>query len=253
MGDLSDIKEVGKYAERMGQCFSSTRAVAHLHVNDIQRIDDIMRNEYNFSDGCGKISPALCQEIAEVLELKRTPSAVQFRLGGCKGVLCRSPSVRGKQIQLRPSQSKFNSMHTELEVIKASVFLPASLNRQAITLLSTLEVSDAVFMEMRDVQVEELDLMLKYEHSAIQVLQRYIDEWGVSRRLADMVRAGFMRKRDPWLNNLLSLFRISCLRDLKYRAKLFVDDGAFLLGVLDETYSLKENEIFVSRTQIILL
>jgi len=98
---------------------------------------------------------------------------------------------------------------------------------------------------MRDVQVEELDLMLKYEHSAIQVLQRYIDEWGVSRRLADMVRAGFMRKRDPWLNNLLSLFRISCLRDLKYRAKLFVDDGAFLLGVLDETYSLKENEIFV--------
>src|SRR6185295_19425589 len=34
MGDLSDIKEVGKYAARMGQCFSSTRAVAHLHVND---------------------------------------------------------------------------------------------------------------------------------------------------------------------------------------------------------------------------
>ena len=100
-------------------------------------------------------------------------------------------------------------------------------------------------MDMRDVQVEDLDRMLQNEHSAMQVLLRYIDEWGVSRRLADMVRAGFMRQQDPWVVNLLSLFRISCLRDLKNKAKLFVDEGAFLLGVLDETHSLKEDEIFV--------
>ena len=67
---------------------------------------------------------------------------------------------------------------------------------------------------------------------------------GQSRRLADMVKAGFMRNQDPWLVNLLSPFRISCLRDLKNNAKIFVDDdGAFLL---DETNSLNENEIFVS-------
>ena len=66
---------------------------------------------------------------------------------------------------------------------------------------------------------------------------------GQSRRLADMVKADFMRNQDPWLVNLLSPFRISCLRDLKNNAKIFVDDGAFLL---DETNSLNENEIFVS-------
>ena len=53
--------------------------------------------------------------------------------------MCQCVNVsRGNQIQVRPSQSKFNSLHTELEVIRASTFLPASLNRQAITLLSTL-------------------------------------------------------------------------------------------------------------------
>jgi len=118
MGDLSNIEEVAKYAARMGQCFLGTRAMAYLPVNDIQRINDIMRND----------SPALCQEIAEVLELKSTPFAVQFRLGGCKSVLwmCQCVNVsRGNQIQVRPSQSKFNSLHTELEVIRASTFLPS--------------------------------------------------------------------------------------------------------------------------------
>jgi len=117
MGNLSDIKVVAKYATHMGQCFSSTRAVTHLPMNDIRLIDDIMRNGYNFSNGCGKISRALCQQIAEVLDLKSIPSAVQFRLGGYKGVLCMSPYVREKQIQVRPSQRKFDSLHRELEVI----------------------------------------------------------------------------------------------------------------------------------------
>ena len=44
-------------------------------------------------------------------------------------------------------------------------------------------------MGMTDAQVEDLDLMLQNEHGAMH-------EWDVSRRLADMVRAGFMRKQD---------------------------------------------------------
>jgi len=245
MGNLSGIKAVAKYATRMGQCLSSSRAVTHLPVNDIQFINDITRNGYNFSDGCGKISQALCQQIAEVLDLKSVPSAVQFRLGGYEGVLCMSPNVRGKQIQVRPSQRKFDSPHTELEVIRASTFLPAYLNRQAITLLSTLKVPDSTFVNMRNSEANDLDRMLQNEHSAMRVLLRYIDEWGLSRRLADMVKAGFMRQQDPWLAKLLSLFRLSCLHDLKNKAKIFVENGAFLLGVMDETNSLKEDEIYL--------
>ncbi|CAB5393779.1 unnamed protein product [Rhizophagus irregularis] len=50
MGNFTD-KTVAKYAARMGQCFSSTRAIQRLLVHDIKEIPDIERNGYVFSDG----------------------------------------------------------------------------------------------------------------------------------------------------------------------------------------------------------
>jgi RNA-dependent RNA polymerase len=244
MGDFSTNKNVAKYAARMGQCFSSTRAIQHLPVNDIREIPDVIRNRYTFSDGVGKISGSLARKIAEKLEIKTTPSAFQFRLAGYKGVLCLSRFVRDNQIQVRPSQHKFESTHYVLEVIRASTFIPAYLNRQAITLLSVLGVPDDVFIEMKDAQVGDLDRMLKNENTAVNVLQQNIDEHGISKSLADLVKAGFLQKRDRYLMNLISLFRIMMLRDLKKKAKIRVDKGAFLLGVLDETGTLKEGQVY---------
>ncbi|RHZ65049.1 hypothetical protein Glove_319g157 [Diversispora epigaea] len=248
MGEFSSIKNVAKYAARMGQCFSSTRAIAQLRVNDIKEIHDIERNKYNFSDGTGKISPDLAKQIATTLELKSTPCAFQFRLAGYKGVLCLSRYLRGQQIQVRPSQLKFESNHNVLEIIRGSCMITAYLNRQAITLLSTLGIPDKVFIDMKDEQVEELDKMLQSDPTAIRVLQQNIDEYGMTRTLADLVKAGFLSRRDPYLVNLISLFRIIVLRDLKKKAKIRVSDGAFLLGVLDETESLKEDQIYVCKS-----
>jgi hypothetical protein len=244
MGDFSTNKNVAKYAARMGQCFSSTRAIQYLPVDDIKEIPDVIINRYTFSDGVGKMSFSLAKKVAEKLGLKVVPSAIQFRLAGYKGVLCQSKYVQGNQVQVRPSQHKFESAHYVLEVIRGSTFTPACLNRQAITLLSSLGVPDNVFVEMKDSQVGELDKMLKNENTAIKVLQQNIDENGISRSLADLVKAGFLRKRDKYLMNLLSLFRIMMLRDLKRKAKIRVDKSAFLLGVLDESQTLKENQVY---------
>jgi RNA-dependent RNA polymerase len=244
MGNFSTNKTVAKYAARMGQCFSSTRAITRLPANDIKEIPDIVRNQFTFSDGVGKISSSLSRKIAEKLELKTTPSAFQFRLAGYKGVLCQSPFLKDNQIQVRPSQHKFESTHFVLEVIRWSTFIPAYLNRQAITLLSVLGVPDSVFVDLKDTQVRDLDKMLKNENTAVNVLQQNIDEHGVSKSLADLVKAGFFQKRDRYLVNLISLFRIMMLRDLKKKAKIRVDKGAFLLGVLDETETLKEDQVY---------
>nr|CAG8522922.1 6936_t:CDS:2 [Entrophospora candida] len=244
MGDFKDIKVVAKYAARMGQCFSSTRAIAHLPVNDIKEIPDIIRNRYNFSDGVGKISPALSKKIAETLELKTIPSAFQFRLGGFKGVLCQSRYLMGSQIHVRPSQNKFESVHKVLEVIRGSCFIAAYLNRQAITLLSTLGVPDQVFISMKDDMVHDLDKMLNLDHNAMKVLLANTDEFGITRMMADMVKAGFLLRKEPFLVNLISLFRTTMLHDLKKKAKIRVENGAFLLGVLDETETLRENEVY---------
>ncbi|EXX68450.1 uncharacterized protein OCT59_016035 [Rhizophagus irregularis] len=244
MGDFSD-KTVAKYAARMGQCFSSTRAIQRLLVNDIEEIPDIERNGYVFSDGIGKISPLLAKKIVSKLELKNNiPSAFQFRMAGYKGMLCQDNTLQGNQVKVRKSQRKFESTHNELEIIRCSAYIPSFLNRQAITLLSVLGIPDEVFIRLKDQQVDDLNKIYENENKAINTLQQNSDEYGVSHSLADYIKAGFLQENDPYLVNLISLFRITMLRDIKKKAKIRVNKGAFLLGVLDETNTLKEDEVY---------
>jgi hypothetical protein len=243
MGNFED-KTVAKYAARMGQCFSSTRAIQRLPVNDIEEIPDIERNGYTFSDGIGIISPSLAKKIAQKLELKYTPSAFQFRMAGYKGMLCQDFTLQGNQVKVRKSQRKFESTHNELEVIRCSAYIPSYLNRQAITLLSALGISDEVFIRMKDQQVDDLNKIFENETMAINLLQQNVDEYGIAQSLVEYVKAGFFQRKDPYLVNLISLFRITMLRDIKKKAKIRVNKGAFLLGVLDETKSLKEDEVY---------
>ncbi|RIA85008.1 putative RNA-dependent RNA polymerase 1 [Glomus cerebriforme] len=244
MGDFSDIKTIAKYSARMGQCFSSTRAIQRLPVDDIEEIPDIIRHGYTFSDGVGKISYSLANKIAQKLELKSIPSAFQFRMAGYKGVLCQSRYLRENQVQVRPSQQKFKSNHNVLEIIRCSSYLPAYLNRQAITLLSALGIPDEIFIKMKDKQVNDLSKIFESEKTALDLLQQNIDEYGISKSLVELVKAGFLQTKDPYLINLISLFRITTLRDLKKKAKIRVGEGAFLMGVIDETKTLKEDEVY---------
>uniref|UniRef100_U9T127 RNA-dependent RNA polymerase n=1 Tax=Rhizophagus irregularis (strain DAOM 181602 / DAOM 197198 / MUCL 43194) TaxID=747089 RepID=U9T127_RHIID len=68
-------------------------------------------------------------------------------------------NVKDNQVQVRPSQHKFESHHNVLEVNRGSTFISAYLNRQAITLLSALGIPD--------LRVRELDKMLDGEHTAL--------------------------------------------------------------------------------------
>ncbi|PKY32507.1 RdRP-domain-containing protein, partial [Rhizophagus irregularis] len=120
MGNFSTNKSVAKYAARMGQCFSSTRAIQKLPIDDIKEIPDIVRNGFTFSDGVGNISFSIAKKIAYELDLKTIPSAFQFRMAGYKGVLCQALDVKENQVQVRPSQHKFESHHNVLEVIRGS-------------------------------------------------------------------------------------------------------------------------------------
>ena len=94
---------------------------------------------------------------------------------------------------------------------------------------------------MKNVQATKLDKIVEDEGT---VLQQNIDEHGISKALIDLVRAGFLQRKDRHLMNLISLFRIMMLRDLKKKAKIRVKKGAFLLGVLDETETLKEGQVY---------
>ncbi|CAG8634771.1 12996_t:CDS:10 [Rhizophagus irregularis] len=94
-----------------------------------------------------------------------------------------------------------------LEVIRGSTFISPYLNRQAIKLLSALGIPDE-------------DKMLESEHTALDFLQRNVDEYGISISLAGLEET------------------------FKKKAKIRVDKEAFLLSVLDVAKILRENQIY---------
>ncbi|KAI8388533.1 RNA dependent RNA polymerase-domain-containing protein [Radiomyces spectabilis] len=101
-----------------------------------------------------------------------------------------------------------------------------------------------------DNMIGSLNKMLENRAEAIQVLNANLDEFDTARSMVKMMEAGFLEKKDPHLINLVNMFRVNLLKDLKKKAKIHVPKGAFLLGVMDETGSLQEGEVFCQVSEI---
>lgn len=80
LGEFSDKEGPLKMYARRGQCFTTTKLVTKLDKSEIRYIEeDISRKKtddkydengtYVFTDGCGNISRALCDEINEKFDL----------------------------------------------------------------------------------------------------------------------------------------------------------------------------------------
>lgn len=244
MGKFQD-RNVAKCAARMGQCFSSTYATVEVPRNQVNlELIDIKRNGYTFSDGIGKITPDLALEVAEKLKLRENPSAYQIRYAGCKGVVACWPGEKnGCRLSLRRSMIKFESDHTVLEICSWTRFQPGFLNRQIVTLLSTLKVSDEVFMNMQISMVSKLDKMIVDTDVAFDVLTASCAEQGNT--AAIMLSAGFKPQTEPHLRGMLSCVRAAQLWALREKARIFVPLGRWLMGCLDELAVLKQGQCFI--------
>jgi RNA-dependent RNA polymerase len=124
-----------------------------VEKDEVDEIPDITNGtKYIFSDGVGKISAEFAREVAMKCKLEHfAPSVLQIRYGGCKGVVAVDPrSIR--KLSLTRSMMKFESENTTFDVLAYSKYQPCFLNRQLITLLSTLGVPDNVFeLKQREV------------------------------------------------------------------------------------------------------
>ena len=244
MGDFQGINIVAKYAARLGQCFSTTRAISGVRAtiaeaSDIKSAD----GKYNFSDGVGMVSSFLAymaaNETGALLPSGDPPSVMQFRLGGAKGVLTVWPQAKQRDIHMRKSQFKFSAAYEGLEVVRWSQFAAAHLNRQLITVLSARGVSDAVFIEKLQSQVGDLNAAMSDEAVALRILQKEVDPNQMSLTLATMILDGFQTAREPFMMSLLKLWKAFSLKYLKEKAKIAVHQGAVLLGCVDESGKLK--------------
>ncbi|KAL5783123.1 hypothetical protein ACOSP7_008152 [Xanthoceras sorbifolium] len=240
-------RNIAKCAARMGQCFSSTYATVEVPPMEVNHwLPDIKRNGYTFSDGIGMITPDLAMEVAEKLKLdvNRPPCAYQIRYAGCKGVVaCWPAKGDGIRLSLRNSMDKFKSTHNILEICSWTRFQPGFLNRQIITLLSTLSVPDETFWNMQASMVSKLNQMLVDTDAAFDVLTESCAEHGNT--AAIMLSAGFKPYSEPHLRGMLTCVRAAQLWGLREKARIFVPSSRWLMGCLDELGVLEQGQCFI--------
>ncbi|KAL6880967.1 RdRP domain-containing protein [Trichoderma novae-zelandiae] len=243
MGEVGHIRIVAKYAARLGQCFSTTREMRGVPIPDVRSIPDIERNGYCFTDGVGIISDFMAQMIVEemTLDVYTEPSAFQFRMGGCKGVLVVWPQAKKGEVYIRESQKKFKAEVKNLEIIKCAKYSSATLNRQTITILECLGVTKKAFLDVLEKQIRRYEEAVGKNEVAIEMLTDCVDENQSTLILAEFLQAGFKtdKVQEPFVANLLSLWRSWSLKLLKEKARIPIDKSAFVLGCVDETATLR--------------
>ncbi|KAK0597678.1 hypothetical protein LWI29_027530 [Acer saccharum] len=249
IGDFSDIKNVAKYAARLGQSFGSSREALHVHSSEVEEIPDVERNrggkKYTFSDGIGKISADLAHILSRKLGYTSyTPSAFQIRYGGCKGVVAVDPNSTVK-LSLRKSMSKYKSNSTSLDVLACSRYQPFFLNRELITLMSTLGVRDYVFERNQREAVAQLDAILSDPVRAHEALDLMASSRENANVLKEMLTCDYKPDKEPYLSMMLQTFRAFHLQELRSRTRIFVQNGQAMMGCLDETGTLKYGQVFV--------
>lgn len=245
MGDFRNIRNVAKYAARLGQSFSSSTETLKVRKCEVEEIPDITNDtEYVFSDGIGKISADFANEVAKKCNMIRySPSAFQIRYGGYKGVVATDPGSHRK-LSLRRSMSKFQSENITLDVLAYSKYQPCFLNRQLITLLSTLGVRDSVFELKQEEAVRQLNRMVTDPQAAIEAIE-LMPMGEITNAVKELLVCGYLPDHEPYISMLLQTFRASKLLELKTKSRIFIPQGRAMMGCLDETRTLKYGQVFV--------
>ncbi|KAM5566908.1 putative RNA-dependent RNA polymerase 1 [Rosa sericea] len=246
MGDFSHIKNVAKYAARLGQSFSSSRETFTVGSDEIEVIPDVEiergGTRYCFSDGIGKISAEFAERVARKCGKSSTPSAFQIRYGGYKGVVAVDPTL-SKKLSLRKSMCKFESRNTKLDVLAWSKYQPCFLNRQLVTLLSTLGVKDHVFEKKQKQAMNQLEGILTDPLKAQEALELMF-QGEASNILKEMLMC-YKPNAEPFLSLMLQSLCASKHAELRSRTRIFVPNGRSLMGCLDETGTLEYGQVFV--------
>ena len=248
--------EVNKYKRlsRMGQCFSATFEGPSLPKEQINENFEDITNEYNnikycFSDGIGTMSENIMIQAVSTKNNPKNPyyaSAIQIRLGGFKGVLSYDPRLKGDIVNIRPSQKKFESNSTILEIISISKFHYGHLNHQVILLLSTLKIPDERFFELLDQHLEKLKNFYKSpkSHKSNIILFANLQKVPeIYTMVKEIIESG-INLDDIFLYIISESIYYSSVRLIRNKLRILDEKSVNLLGILDEYGILDEGEIF---------
>ena len=161
------------------------------------------------------------------------------------------PRLEGDVFQVRPSQQKFPADMTKLGICGvAKKALPFYLNRPMIKVLEDLGVQISAFQDLQKVAVRKLREIVESPINASAFLQR--SDVGVAANLPWLFERLFYMGidvfEDRFLWSIIELTVLINLRELKHRGRIPIEKGVTLYGIMDETDTLQEGEVYVSTT-----
>ncbi|KDO34636.1 hypothetical protein SPRG_00698 [Saprolegnia parasitica CBS 223.65] len=233
------IPTAGKRGARLGQAFSGTTLALRVPSTQCRVLADVTRNGFCFSDGVGTISPALAKLVADELQWPYVPSAFQIRYGGYKGVVALDPTLLEASLGLRRSMRKFESDLDDLEICRPAFASPCYLNRQLINVLASRGVPDAVFLHLTKKMLQVLDTCL----DSTEMAKSFVYFHDPTSLAATLLAAGATLE-DRHLFEWVDAIRRRLLLDVQRKARIYVECGTMLMGVLDESGTLPPDCVF---------
>lgn len=258
IGDLHVIKNPAKYVARLGQAFSQPMGTVDNVTQDLVTcVPDIKVTNlktmvtYNFSDGIGRISPDLANELANSLPhpYKDIPSAYQIRYAGYKGMLTIDPLLTGtRTIVFRDSMNKFKSQSVSIEVIKPSQPRYAYLNKPFINILNQKGISTAVFVRLQLDALKKVTEGFLCSCKGAILLKTMCGSLKIS--FDGLCHAGINILDEPFFRGIVDAVSRKTIREMKEKARipLPLDTCRNLMGVLDETRALQYGQVFIQYT-----
>ncbi|RCI16265.1 hypothetical protein L249_3184 [Ophiocordyceps polyrhachis-furcata BCC 54312] len=255
LGDFSEIRIAAKCAARIGQAFSETPYAVDLIKANImsRRVPDVKTADGSrvFSDGVGAISREAMEELWKILpQRSAAPTCFQIRWGGVKGMLALDPTIPGKMIHTRDSMTKFPSDdRRELGICDVAVRpLRLYLNRQLIKILEDMRTNPYWFKAQQE---KALRLLRGVTATAANTstfirYQSVGRPLGLSSFISRLHAMGIDYRRDDFLRSVVEHVVLRELRLLKHKARIPVDQGVALYGIMDETGWLGEDEVYIT-------
>ncbi|UKZ56142.1 hypothetical protein TrVGV298_009970 [Trichoderma virens] len=256
LGDFSDIRIPAKCAARIGQAFSETPYAVDIlkcgigikYIPDVKTAD----GKRVFSDGVGTISWDAMEEIWDRLPMNNSaPTCFQVRLGGIKGMLSLDSRLKGKVICIRKeSMMKFpSSDQTTLGICDtASKPLRLVLNRQTIKILEDMGTNFEWFIDQQNKALDVLRNVTASASNTSTFLESQLvgTNVGFPKLIKYLNKVGIDYRRDKFMKKVVDHTILRELRLLKHKARIPVDQGVTLFGIMDETGFLEEGQIYVT-------
>ena len=234
--------------------FSDTKYTTDVNICNIIPLEDEKIGKYLLTDGIGKISKDL-MEFSYKIWGNNDPnlniiSAIQIRFMGCKGVFSLDPSLGQNTVHYRESQKKFERDDTALNICSVSNFKEGFLNRQFIILLSTLGVEDKIFEDIQNnITKKYLNLLVDSTKVMLDDISLYYEVKNKLNYFTPTFEYFFKKGldfiNDPLFSQFINIIVYSKLINIKYNGRLNDKKSICLMGVIDETNTLEEDEVYI--------